>query len=155
MSGCDRSEIERMKEERRVAAAAKRAAAPEKETATAEATPPPAAAAAPPGPLKQLTDAEAKADKIDADMVAITAEAIAAADTEALDAASKRAAAIGGAIGGLQGMMDEIDLGELDDEARAAARQRRKAINARVEGKLEPAARALKEHVRAQRARLA
>ena len=37
--------------------------------------------------------------------------------------------------------MDEIDLGDLDDEARAAARQRRKAINARVEGELEPAAR--------------
>ena len=35
--------------------------------------------------------------------------------------------------------MDEIDLGDLDDEARAAARTRRKAINARVEGELEPA----------------
>ena len=56
----------------------------------------------------------------------------------------------------LQGLMDEVDLGEIeDDEARGAARLRRKAINARVEAELEPAAQALKVHVKAQASRVA
>ena len=51
--------------------------------------------------------------------------------------------------------MDEIDIGELDDEARTAARARRKAINARVEGELEPAKTQLNAAVRDAKAKLA
>ena len=35
-----------------------------------------------------------------------------------------------------QAMMDQLELGDLDDEARAAARTRRKAINAAAEGEI-------------------
>ena len=157
MSGCDRTDIEAMKEDRRQKAAAKRAAAgPEDETAPAAAEPAqvfdaPVMA----GPLKQLSDAEAKADAIAADIATATADATAASDKEAVEKLSVLAANIGGRIGGLQGLMDEVDLGELDDEARGAARLRRKAINARVEAELEPAAQALKVHVKAQASRVA
>ena len=173
MADCDRSAIDKLKEEKRAAAAAKRAAAPAVDKAATAAEQAPAAPAAPSGPLDQLAAAEAKAEKIAADIASITEQATAAADADALDALSKLAASIGGAVGGLQGerlqysaamsaaarlclvqltcalpnnagLMDEIDLGELDDEARADARTRRKAINARVEGELEPAARTVR-----------
>ena len=49
-----------------------------------------------------------------------------------LDAAAKRQAAVSAGVGQLTAMMDEIDIGEIeDDEARTAARARRKAINKR------------------------
>ena len=51
--------------------------------------------------------------------------------------------------------MDEIDIGDLDDEARTAARARRKAINARVEAELEPAKGTLSKAIMAARAKLA
>ena len=104
MSGCDRTDIEAMKEDRRQKAAAKRAAAgPEDETAPAAAEPAqvfdaPAMA----GPLKQLSDAEAKADAIAAEIATATADATAAADKEAVEKLSVLAANIGGRIGGLQ-----------------------------------------------------
>jgi hypothetical protein len=156
MSGCDRTDIEAMKEDRRQKAAAKRAAAGPEDT-TAAAAEPAQVFDAPvmAGPLKQLSDAEAKADAIAADIVTATADATAASDKEAVEKLSVLAANIGGRIGGLQGLMDEVDLGDLDDEARGAARLRRKAINARVEAELEPAAQALKAHVKAQASRVA
>lgn len=157
MSGCDRTDIEAMKEDRRQKAAAKRAAAgPDDETAPAAAEPAQVfEAPVMAGPLKQLADAEAKADSIAAEIATATADASAAADKDAVEKLSVLAANIGGRIGGLQGLMDEVDLGELDDEARGAARLRRKAINARVEAELEPAAQALKVHVKAQMSRVA
>ena len=46
----------------------------------------------------------------------------AATDSAALDAAAKRQVAAVGVLGQLQAMMDEIDIGEIeDDEARSAA----------------------------------
>ena len=72
----------------------------------------------------------------------------------ALDALSRRVAACAGLVGQLQGLMDEIDLGSLDDARRAEARARRKAIHARVEGEFEPARNALSAAVRAAKVRL-
>ena len=108
-----------MKEDRRQKAAAKRAAAGPEDT-TAAAAEPAQVFDAPvmAGPLKQLSDAEAKADAIAADIVTATADATAASDKEAVEKLSVLAANIGGRIGGLQGLMDEVDLGDLDDEAR-------------------------------------
>ena len=86
-------------------AAAKRAAEPAADEAAAPA-PEPAQVfdtQVMAGPLKQLADAEAKADSIVADIASATADATAAADMDAVDAASKVAALIGGRIGGLQG----------------------------------------------------
>ena len=101
----DRSAIDKMKEEKRAAAAAKRAAAPAPATDSAAepmaAAPAPAAAAS--GPLAQLAAAEAKAEQITKDIASITVQATEAADADALDAVSKLAASMGGAVGGLQG----------------------------------------------------
>ena len=63
--------------------------------------------------------------------------------------ASKRAASISAAVGKLQAGMDEISLGELDEYEVAPARARRKAINAKIESDLLPAARALPKEVKA------
>ena len=157
------TEVEKLKAKRRAENAAKRAAAEADGTADTEkpaSAPPPVQPAAPPpaeaGALGQIGKAEAKAEALAKEIEACTA-GLAAADLDgaALDALSKRAAACGGVVGQLQSMMDEIDLGELeDDEVRSAARARRKAVNARVEGTLEPAKGELNAAIKAARAKL-
>ena len=155
------SEVEKLKAKRRAENAAKRAAAGDAPPEEATDAPPLAAPTPPPapptesGPLAQLSKAEAKADALATEMAAIQSEAEGAKDTEALDALSKRSAACSGGVGQLQSLMDEIDIGDLDDEARTAARARRKAINARVEGELEPAKGTLSKAIMAARAKLA
>ena len=117
-------------------------------------SPLPPSPAAQTGPLAQLTKAEEKADALAAEIESCTAGLEAGPDAAALDSLSKRAAACGGVVGQLQSLMDEIDIGDLDDEARASARTRRKAINARVEGTLEPAKNALSQAVKSAKAKM-
>jgi len=131
------SEVDKLKAQRRAANAAKRAAAGEDEESTATTAEPAAAAPPPPaavdkGPLAQIGRAEAKAESLMAEIPEVTSLIAAATDSEALDAAAKKQAAISAGIGQLTAMMDEIDIGEIeDDEARSAARMRRKAVNKR------------------------
>jgi len=131
------SEVEKLKARRREANAAKRAAAgaegdtsaPTEEDAGTSAPPP---AAVDQGPLAQIDRAEAKVDALLTEIPEVTSLITAAADSEALDAAAKKQAAIAAGLGQLTAMMDEIDIGEIeDDEVRSAARVRRKAINKR------------------------
>lgn len=66
-------------------------------------------------------------------------------DVEAADEAeevARRASALSTALGKLQASLDEVDLSGLDDAARPAAREQRKAASARLET-LVPTARAL------------
>ena len=161
------SEVEKLKARRRAENAAKRAAAAAEgggeaaevsdpapaEAAPAPAPPPPAPTET--GALGQIAKAEAKAEALATEIAAVEAEVGAAADTATLDGLSKRAAAVGGVVGQLMSMMDEIDLGEIeDDEARSAARARRKKINARVEGEFDEKKQALNAAVKAARAKL-
>jgi hypothetical protein len=157
------SEVEKLKAARRQANAAKRAAAEAAAAGRAEeATAPPTSGSPPPppppvadaGPLAQLSEAEAKAEALSAEMGACARELEVVREASALDGLSRRVAACAGLVGQLQGLMDEIDLGELDDARRADARARRKAIHARVEGEFEPAKNALSGAVRAAKARL-
>lgn len=153
------SEVEKLKQARRDANAAKRAAGGDAEETAPEVE---AAEAAPSGPLEQLAAAEEKVNKAMAECEAVTALVAAAADTEALDAAAKRQAEVGAVVGQLTAMMDEVDLGVIEDEdARGEARIRRKAINKRctlastgeveVDGDLAAAAIALRKAVVAKR----
>lgn len=162
------AEVEKLKQARREANAAKRAAG---ETVSTDGPTEPAPSlapepvAAPSGPTEQLEAAEAKAEKAMLEVAEVTALVAAAKDADALDAAAKRQAAVSAVVGQLTAMMDEIDLGVIEDEdARGAARQRRKAINKRcalassgdveVDGDLAAAAAALKKAVISARAAL-
>lgn len=53
--------------------------------------------------------------------------------------------ALSGQVGKLQGLIDEVSIGDLDEDARDAARARRKKLNAAVEEKLTPAVAALRK----------
>ena len=130
------SEVEKLKAQRREANAAKRAAAAQDgETSATEASndaPSAAAPSSPPGavdngPLAKISQAEAKADALMTEIPNVTQLISEAADSDALDAAAKKQAAVAAGLGQLTAMMDEIDIGEIeDDEARSAARARRK-----------------------------
>ena len=158
------SEVEKLKARRRAENAAKRAAAGATDDAAAASdpsadtppVPPPPLPAAPveSGPLGQLSKAEAQAQAIETELKACTTELAAATSMASVDAISTRATAAAGGVGKLMAMMDEIDLGDLDEEPRAAARVRRKAINAKVEDVLEPAKKDLNKAVMAARKRL-
>lgn len=165
------SEVEKLKAQRREANAAKRAAAGADEDSTAPSeTMDTATAPAPPqvdtGALAQIARAEARLDELlHHEIPTTTALIAAAADVEALDAAAKKQVAVAAAVGQLTVMMDECDLGTIeDDEVRSAARVRRKAINKRcalassgdveVDGDLAAANAALKKSVVAARAAL-
>ena len=155
------SEVEKLKARRRAENAAKRAAAGATDDAAAASDPsadtppvPPPAAPVESGPLGQLSKAEAQAQAIETELKACTTELAAATSMASVDAISTRAAAAAGGVGKLMAMMDEIDIGDLDEEPRAAARVRRKAINAKVEDVLEPAKKDLNKAVLAARKRL-
>ena len=155
------SEVEKLKARRRAENAAKRAAAGATDDAAAASDPsadtppvPPPAAPVESGPLGQLSKAEAQAQAIETELKACTTELAAATSMASVDAISTRATAAAGGVGKLMAMMDEIDLGDLDEEPRAAARVRRKAINAKVEDVLEPAKKDLNKAVMAARKRL-
>jgi hypothetical protein len=155
------SEVEKLKARRRAENAAKRAAAGTTDDAAAASDPsadtppvPPPAAPVESGPLGQLSKAEAQAQAIETELKACTTELAAATSMASVDAISTRATAAAGGVGKLMAMMDEIDLGDLDEEPRAAARVRRKAINAKVEDVLEPAKKDLNKAVMAARKRL-
>ena len=47
-------------------------------------------------------------------------------------------ASLAAAIGKVQAQVDEVDLGQLEDDARAEARGKRKALTARLEAELMP-----------------
>ena len=115
------------------------------------------------GALGKIAQAEGKVEALLEEIAAVEAAIQAATDATALDAAAKRQAAVGAGVGQLTAMMDEIDIGEIeDDEARAAARARRKAINKRcalassgdveVDGDLAAKSMALKKSVMMARA---
>jgi hypothetical protein len=155
------SEVDKLKARRRAENAAKRAAAGATDDAAAASDPsadtppvPPPAAPVESGPLGQLSKAEAQAQAIETELKACTTELAAATSMASVDAISTRATAAAGGVGKLMAMMDEIDLGDLDEEPRAAARVRRKAINAKVEDVLEPAKKDLNKAVLAARKRL-
>ena len=155
------SEVEKLKAQRREANAAKRAAG---ETVSTDGpgdddTAPTvqdqvAPDSAPKGPIAQIEVAEGKLATLMSEIKEVGALVEAAADTESLDACAKRQANVGAGVAALTAMMDEIDIGEIeDDEARTAARVRRKAINKQcalassgdveVDGELAAAAAAL------------
>jgi hypothetical protein len=160
------AEVEALKQARREANAAKRAAGETvatdgDDTSTTEtALPPPPDA--PKGPVEQISAAEAKLEGLLTEITTVTDLVAAAKDNDSLDAAAKRQAAVSAGVGQLTAMMDEIDIGEIEDEdARTAARVRRKAINKRcalassgdveVDGDLAGACAALKKSVVAAR----
>ena len=131
------SEVEKLKAARREANAAKRAAAGDDDETSSSAdvvaensAPPPPAVDN--SPLTKISQAEAKLDALLTEIPNVTALISSATNTEALDAAAKKQAAVSAGLGQLTAMMDGIDIGEIeDDEARTAARVRRKAINKR------------------------
>ena len=160
------AEVEALKQARREANAAKRAAGETVATdgdgtsTTETALPPPPDA--PKGPVEQISAAEAKLEGLLTEITTVTDLVAAAKDNDSLDAAAKRQAAVSAGVGQLTAMMDEIDIGEIEDEdARTAARVRRKAINKRcalassgdveVDGDLAGASAALKKSVVAAR----
>eukprot|EP00959_Pyramimonas_sp_CCMP1952_P096887 2025180-Pyramimonas_sp.AAC.1 len=81
-----------------------------------------------------LSKAEKLADEIAAEGASVL-EGLKGGDK---DDACKRATALGPKLGKLQGLMEEISIGSLDDEARALAQTRRKAVNRRIEEELMP-----------------
>uniref|UniRef100_A0A7S4BDX1 Uncharacterized protein n=2 Tax=Chrysotila carterae TaxID=13221 RepID=A0A7S4BDX1_CHRCT len=100
------------------------------------------------GALAQLTALEMKAaelrDTLNAEQKTLNGLDLQDAEAdESLDAIGKKVTAAAAAIAKLQVGLDELDLCELDDEARGAARTRRKALNATAEGSLQPLAAAL------------
>jgi hypothetical protein len=160
------AEVEALKQARREANAAKRAAGETVATdgdgtsTTETALPPPPDA--PKGPVEQISAAEAKLEGLLTEITTVTDLVAAAKDNDSLDAAAKRQAAVSAGVGQLTAMMDEIDIGEIEDEdARTAARVRRKAINKRcalassgdveVDGDLAAANATLKKSVVAAR----
>jgi hypothetical protein len=164
------SEVEKLKQQRREANAAKRAAGETVSTdGPAEGAPREAAQAPPPaapqGPLAKIAVAEGKVEALMGEIADVTALVAGATDESSLDAAAKRQAAASAGVAALTAMMDEIDIGEIeDDDERTAARGRRKAINKRcalassgdveVDGDLAAAAAELKKAVISKRASL-
>ena len=106
------------------------------------------------GALEKLAATETKTDALALEL-AVTIVGLQAKDfAPDVDALAARAALFMAAVGELQSLMDAIDIGEIEDmDARAAARERRKKINGRVEVELEPAVQALSKAVAARRAR--
>jgi len=158
----DRSEIDRMKAERRAARIAREATSgaagdeAAKETVEAAEADAPAAPSEP-EPLRLLAAAEQKLAQLEEEVVAVRAVVASAAGEFAeglLVDASKRAAALSAAANKLQYGMDEIAIGDLDESEVPAARARRKAVNAKLEGSLLPAARSLPSEVKAALAAL-
>jgi len=160
------SEVEKLKAKRRAENAAKRAAAGETvEEPQTHSEVPQNTVVEEVGAVAQISAAEEKARKVMVEIEEVTALVAAAADAEALDAVAKRQVAVVGVLGQLQAMMDEIDVGSIEDEeARTAARMRRKAINKRcllassgdveVDGDIAAASHALKKAVVAARSKL-
>lgn len=112
----------------------------------------------PKGAAEQICAAEGKLETLLTEISDVTALVAAVTEATGLDVAAKRQAAVSAGVGQLTAMMDEIDIGEIeDDEARTAARTRRKAINKRcalassgdveVDGDLAAGAAALKKAV--------
>ena len=166
MADSEMSEVEKLKAKRRAENAAKRAAAGESEaqetTTTSSSDAPDPAPPAPKGPEAQIAQAEDKLNALMTEIGEVKELLAAAADGDAVDAAAKRQAAVSAGVGSLTAMMDEIDIGEIeDDEARTAARGRRKAINKRcalassgdveVDGDLAAASAELKKAVVSKR----
>jgi hypothetical protein len=85
---------------------------------------------------------------LETELAAVGSLLDASPSASSIDDISSRSTGCMSVVGQLQGLMDEIDLGEIeDDEARAAARARRKKINAKLEETLEPAAKVLRGRV--------
>ena len=63
------------------------------------------------------------------------------------DDLTKKCVKINTGVGKLQGTLDEISIGDLDDEARNAAKVRRKALNAALEEELMPGGNAIRAKV--------
>ena len=97
--------------------------------------------------LARLSAASSEAAALEAEAASVRAAFanIDFEDVEATDEAeevARRASALSAALGRLQASLDEVDLSGLDDAARPAAREQRKAASARLET-LVPTARAL------------
>ena len=155
----DRSEIEKLKAERRAARLAREGSAKVDEAADGVADAVVAASISTPEPeeptaLAQLAAAEEQLEALRVETAAIRAMLVDTSGEFAealLDEASKRAAALSAAVNKLQFGMDEISLGELDEELVAPARARRKAINLGLEEDLLSAARKLPAEILAVR----
>lgn len=163
------AEVEKLKQQRREQNAAKRAAGETVSTdASADDTAPTPVLTptTPAGPVEQIAAAEAKMKDLMTEIGEVKGLVVGAKNGESLDAAAKRQAAVAAGVGKLTAMMDEIDIGEIeDDEAKMAARVRRKAINkncalassgdVEVDGELAAAAADLKKAVVDKRKELA
>ncbi|KAJ1630016.1 hypothetical protein T492DRAFT_1006349 [Pavlovales sp. CCMP2436] len=82
------------------------------------------------GPLAMLVKAEGVKADIVSGVAGIEAD-LSTAQDEPIELG--RVTALNGLIGKLQSLVDQISIGDLDEEARDAARTRRKALNAYVE----------------------
>lgn len=141
-----RAEIERLK-------AAKREAREARGVGTEEASPAAAYAdvvEATPEPLKQLDAAEALSAAMQTELAAVSAE-LRAASVTSEDRASlaKRVTALTSQVGKLQDAVDSISVGDLEADARDAAKNRRKALNASLESQLMPDLSALRALLKA------
>lgn len=108
--------------------------------------------------LEQLGAVELEAQSL-AEKIRQEAEVVEVIEAEAQDAqalvatASVRVAALQATVGKLQSSLDGLELGEVEEEeARAAARTRRKAVHARLEGELLLSLSALRRSVELKRA---
>lgn len=141
----DRSEIEKLKAARRLARETAAASAPAAGGGAAIASPPepaPQAAATTAvaaDPVSRLVAAEAALASLRAESDAVRAGLSSSASADEVQALLGRVVAAQGGVGALQAAVDEIAVGELEDEAvRDDARARRKLLNRAVEDELIP-----------------
>lgn len=153
-----RSEIDKLKAARRLAREAAAATAPAASASSAApAAPAPAPVdSAPADPLSRLVAAEAALAALRGEADAVRASLAAGGDAEAVTALVARVVAAQGGVGALQAAVDEIAVGELEDEVvRDDARARRKALNRALEGELVPVWTALRSDALAAKKRVA
>lgn len=154
--GGERSEIDKLKAARRARNAAASAAggSPASSAPAAEViqrTEAPAAS----DPLSRLLAAEAALEALRAETVDVRSALASGLDAGAVVALLGRVVTAQGGVGALQAAIDEIAVGEIEDEsARDDARARRKALNRAVESELMPAWVSLRADALAEKKRL-
>jgi hypothetical protein len=95
-----------------------------------------------------LVAGEALASSMRATIAAVNASLASYKSSPSADAAAalqSSVTALSGQVGKLQGLIDEVSIGDLEEDARDAARARRKKLNAAVEDELTPAVAALRK----------
>ena len=143
MEAPDRTEIDRLKAQKKAQREAREAAGGPAVHEVPAAAPAAIVAEVPEaGALALLASAEALAALMRNNIAAANAALAAykaAPDAAAGTALQHSVTVITGQVGSLQSKIDEVSIGDLDEDARDAARARRKTLNASVEGELMPA----------------